>query len=675
MEQSPNRLEENPGVVGGLTRFEWKHFWQKELEAEKKRNREWRKCANEIVKRYLDHRRDDGPQYPIGGAEFRVNLFHSNIFTITSFLYGRVPTVDVSRRFADANDDEARVAANILERILNTSIEFDGGDFSTVLRADLEDHLVPGLAQARVRYEFASQTIEHEEVKDENGQTLVEAYSEEQLLWEDAPIDYVHWRDFRWGYGRTWKDIPWVGYNIYLTKTEAEKRFGEEIAKLLDYRSYAVVDDQTDLENPDLKDPNRKACIVEIWDKETQHVFWYHEGLDYVADIQPDPLRLPGFFSCPRPMTANPSTTLYQPTPYFTIAQDLYNEVDQLSTRINIITNAVKVVGVYAKDVGELKNMLQNSIENDLVPVDNWAMLAEKGGLKGTIDFFPVRDIAETLDKLRQMRVETIDLLYQVTGLSDIMRGHSQQYAGVGQEQIKAKFGSVRIQYLQDEFARFASELLEIRAQVICRHFEPRSILEQSNILRSYDVQYIEPALGLLKNPDQAIWRVEVKPESMAMVDWGQLQLERTEFLNALAVFLQSSAPIIQLEPSATPILLELLKWGLAGFKGGQEIESVIDAAIQQFGQGGQQGQEKQNPELQKSQAKMMENQQKFQQDLAKQADKAEKEMQKLILQFRTKLAEIQAGTAADIAKEVAQADEAIREERAKARLQTKVPK
>ena len=76
--------------------------------------------------------------------------------------------------------------------------------------------------------------------------------------------------------------------------------------------------------------------------------------------------------------------------------------------------------------------------------------------------------------------------------------------------------------------------------------------------------------------------------------------LERTEFLNALAVFLQSSAPIMQLEPSATPILLELLKWGLAGFKGGQEIESVIDAAIQQFAQGGQQGQQQQqNPPIQ----------------------------------------------------------------------------
>jgi len=665
VEQSPDRVEEPSSLIGGKTPYEWKNYWKKELDAEEKRNREWRKCANEIVRRYLDHRKGQGPQYPIGGAEFRVNLFHTNIFTLTSFLYGRVPSVDVSRRFADSNDDPARVAANILERMLNTSIETDGGDFSTVLRGNLEDHLVPGMGVAKVRYEYQSETVEHPAEMGEDGRELVPAYEDESLLWEDAPVDYVHWRDFRWGYGRIWKDVPWLGYESYLTYSEATERFGKEYADHLNYKSYSVSTEDSSNQNPDLKDPAKKAKITEIWDKTSRGVYWYHGDVDFILDVQPDPLGLPGFFPSPRPMVANSSTSLVQPTPYFSIAQDLYNEVDQLSTRINIITNAVKVTGAYDKSVPALKNMFSNSIENDLVPVDNWAMLAEKGGIKGAVDFFPVKDVAEVLDKLRQMRVETIDLLYQVTGLSDIMRGHSNQYAGVGQEQLKAKFGSVRVQYLQDEFARFASDLLEIKAQIICRHFAPETIVGQSNIQRSYDRQYLPQALELLKDPDKAIWRVEVKPESMAMVDWGQLQLERTEFLNALAVFLQSSAPIMQLEPSATPILLELLKWGLAGFKGGQEIESVIDAAIQQFAQGGQQGQGQQNPEQQKSQAKMAENQQKFQQDMAKQADKAEKEMQKLILQFRTKLKEIEANTQADVIKEVVQADENIREKRA----------
>jgi len=555
-----------------------------------------------------------------------------------------------------------------LERMLNTSIETDGGDFSTVLRGNLEDHLVPGMGVAKVRYEYQSETVEHPAEMGEDGRELVPAYEDESLLWEDAPVDYVHWRDFRWGYGRIWKDVPWLGYESYLTYSEATERFGKEYADHLNYKSYSVSTEDSSDQNPDLKDPAKTAKVTEIWDKTSRGVYWYHGDVDFILDVQPDPLGLPGFFSSPRPMVANSSTSLVQPTPYFSIAQDLYNEVDQLSTRINIITNAVKVTGAYDKSVPALKNMFSNSIENDLVPVDNWAMLAEKGGIKGAVDFFPVKDVAEVLDKLRQMRVETIDLLYQVTGLSDIMRGHSNQYAGVGQEQLKAKFGSVRVQYLQDEFARFASDLLEIKAQIICRHFAPETIVGQSNIQRSYDRQYLSQALELLKDPDKAIWRVEVKPESMAMVDWGQLQLERTEFINSVAVFLQSAAPILQLAPKAAPTLLELLKWGLAGYKGGQEVESVIDAAIQQFAQGGQQGQQgKQNPELQKSQAKMAENQQKFQQDMAKQADKAEKEMQKLILQFRTKLKEIEANTQADVIKEVVQADENIREKRATA--------
>lgn len=682
MEQSADRLEREEASADGTPRFrgktslQWKGCWDKEFEAEDKRNRQWRKQADQIQKRYQDRRKDQGPQYNAGGAEFRVNLFHSNTFTLMSYMYGRIPQVDCSRRFADANDDVGRVAGNILERLLNTSIESDQEDFTSVMRGNLEDWLVPGLGIAKVRYNFEEEVVRREasvEFSPAGKEIKIPASEERNLLWEEAAVDYIHWRDFRWGYGRRWKDLPWISFDVYLDKEAATARFGKEKADKLTYERRSPNDPKADTESQSVADPTYKALVTEIWCKTSNAVFWYHEKTELMVDMQEDPLGLEGFFPSPKPLVANNSTTLFQPQPFFMLAQDLYNEVDQLSTRINIITNAVKVVGVYDKTIGGIKMMLQQSLENDLVPIDNYAMLGEKGGIRGVVDFWPVTDIVETLDKLREMRREAIDLLYQVTGISDILRGTSEQYTGVGTQKLKAQLGSVRVQYLQEEFARFGSDLLTIRAEVISKHFDENTIVKDSNILRSYDGsdENLSAAVALVKDYQEAKWRVEIKPESMAMIDWTQMKIDRTDFLNALATYLQSMGPIVEAVPGSMPYMLELLKWGLSGFKGGKEIEGVIDKAIKDAQenppQTGDQGQDQGKIALEqaKTQGKLQINQQKFSQDMMKQADKARKEMEKMLNQFQMELQKIAAETRADAIGEIVQADQNIREKKA----------
>ena len=580
----------------------------------------------------------------------------------------------MSRAFDDTNDDEARVAANILQRMLNTSISTDGGDFTSVLRGGLEDWMVPGMGVCRVRYEMETEIREQQAVVGLNNEILAAGGTVEELSYEDAPLDYVHWRDFRWGYGRMWKDLPWVGYDIHLTKKQATKRFGPEKAAKLTYQERRKEAEAENEQNPDTRDPAKTAKVCEIWDRDTLSVFWYAEEIDWILDSTPDPLGLPGFFSCPKPLVANNSTTLFQPVPFYMLAQDLYNEIDQLSTRINIITNAVKVVGVYDQSMPAIRRMLAETIENDLVPVDNWAMAAEKGGIRGMVDFWPVETVVAVLDKLREMRAEAIGLLHEVTGMSDIMRGGGgDQYEAAAKSRLKAKFGSIRVQYLQDEFARYASDALTLRAQVIALHFDAETIIEQSNIARSYDAHLVDRAIGLIKNPGALPWRVEVKPETVAMVDWAELKAERTEFLTAMATFLQSSAGILQIEPNAIPLLLEFMKWGLAGFKGGQEIESVVDRFVQQATQSLQERQNQQqepSEEEQKAQADMQKTQAKLFADLKKQQDKHVKEMEKLTAQLQADLAKVRADTQATIVKEVVQADQNIREQKAKMRTE-----
>jgi hypothetical protein len=545
-------------------------YWNEEITGAMARLRQWHKQGDRVVRRYIDQRgtAGGGPDALDENTGARLNLFHSNVVTLQSMLYGNVPTVDVSRRYADPDDDVSRVAAEIMERLLNNDIQDDNDGVTCVLRACLQDRLLPGLGCARVRYEVETTTISE---------------GQEELAWEDAPVEYFHWRDVLWGWTRTWSALPWLAYRSWLNRDEATKRFGEQVAKQLVYKRQSVNDTRDSADLPDQESIWQKAEIWEIWDKVKRQVVFYSTGYTKILETREDPLQLSGFFPSPPFFLANQTTSLYLPTPDFHLAQNLYNEIDILQTRIEIITAAVKVVGVYDSAAGDsVGRMIKEGVENQLIPVDSWALFAEKGGLQGQIQWMPLIDIVGALDKLRELRSESIELLYQVTGLADVLRGGGEgQYEGTGQAALKAKFASIRVQAMQEEFATFASNLMAIKAEIICRHFSPRSIALRANIEKTFDRDLAPQAIALLKDPNLARLRVVIRPESVAMTDFAQLKQERTEYITALATFMQSAAPLLEQDPQQRPFLMRLLQWGLAGFKGSSEIEGVIDKAIE----------------------------------------------------------------------------------------------
>lgn len=621
-------------------------FWHEELTASQKGKKTWHKQGDKIVKRYLDSR--TGIE-TVGNSDFipfRLNLFHSNIVTLTSMLYGNLPKVDVSRRYADPSDDAARVAAEMLERLLNQDIISHGEKYNAVLRSTLQDRLLPGLGCAKVRYDVETKAIINEAGEEE-----------EQVISEDAPVDYVFWRDVSWSWGRSFSELTWIAFRSFLTKDEAEERFGEEKAKDMVFKQQVVTDDSSELHDQDERSVWQKAEVWEIWDKvEKKVVYISLEGPDKILDTKEDFLKLSGFFPCPPFFIANSTTSLYQPVPDYHLSQDLYNEIDKLQTRIGVITEAVKVVGVYDASADGIQRMFKEGTDNTLIPIDNYALFGEKGGLQGQIDWVPLIDIVGALEQLRSLRDETISLLHQVTGMGDVMRGGSQgQYEGVGQAQLSAKFGSVRVQALQDEFARFASDLLQIKAEVIARHFSPETIVKAANMQHSADADLIVPAVELLKDVNSARMRVDIRPESVAMVDYAQLKAERTDYINALSMFMQSSTPLLEMDPAAQPYILQLLQWGLAGFKGSSEIEGILDKAIEQSEQKGEDEKDKPDPQKQmeemKAQIEMQKIQAKAQADQQMRQFDMQADIETAQVQHQIKLAEIEADMQASIAE------------------------
>ena len=657
-----NGAGDQDAVAKGKTPQELQTFWAKEKEASDKRLRKYHKQGNAVVRRFTDERsgqNDDGFEGLRGDQGAKLNLFHTNISILLSMLYGSTPKIEVAREHHDPDDDVARVASLLFQRILEADVRSSGDDLSTTLKAALQDRLLPGMGTARVRYEF---TTQEQEITNIDGTTT----KAEMLTGEFAPIDYVHWQDFAWGWARTWSEIPWLGYRAWMDKDEATKRFGADKAELLEYKNQLPSGDQKNngTSETDQKNNIQKAEIWEYWHKADRMVYWWSNGLEATLDQRSDPLQLDGFWPSPKSMVANLTTTLYTPKADFVIAQDLYNEIDELQSRIATITRAIKVVGVYDKNQGEsVGRMLKEGGENDLIPVDNWAMFAEKGGLKGSIDWFPVETVVGVLQTLGAVQGERIEQLNMITGMSDIMQGgNTDQYTPGGTQQLKAKMGSIRVQALQEEFATFASELDGLKAEVISKHFNQESIAVQSSaqFIPMADRDKIGPAMALMKSPDIK-WRVNIRPETIAMIDYAQLKAERTEFLMAMATYIQSASSAAQAMPGALPVLLEMLKWGMAGFKGANYLEGTMDQAIEMSKKQPQQD-EKANQEKQKQDAEMQKMQMQHQFEVQKiqmkgQMDmqvfqaKMQGEMQKMSMDHQQDMQAIQAKGQADIQK------------------------
>lgn len=548
--------------------------WTTEIEASRKELRKFHDDARRIVHRYLD-KRDD-----FGKDQSRVNLFWSTMQVLLSMLYARPPKADVSRSFQDFDDDQARVAGTILQRLLNRSFDDNVSEWDSAVRNGIEDWMVVGEGQIWLRYEVKTEPYLIEPVFDEMGNEISPATEGERIVDEDAPVDYIFWGDFFWSPARTWQEVRWVARRVYMTRDQLVERFGEQIARVVPMSSKAPKDGDTRQINP-TNDPWNKAEIFEIWCKENKKVYWYTTGSDVILDVKDDPLGLEQFFPCPKPLAANVTTSNFMPRADYIFAQDQFNELDEINTRITWLTRAMKVAGVYDKTAGDsVGRMFSQAAENQLIPVDNWAMFAEGGGVKGKIDFAPIDQVANCIGRLREYRQDKVMQIYEVLGVSDVMRGSSRASETATAQQIKAQFGSTRVQLKQFYIAEWISNALRIKAEIICKHWQPETIIRRSNIMRTPDAQLAEQAVALLKDEEMAEYRINIEADSMAALDWAAERDAAVQFLQGMGAFVSQVAPMAQQNPGAAPVLMKLLQWGVSKFRVSTEIESVLDQAI-----------------------------------------------------------------------------------------------
>lgn len=544
-----------------------------------KKFKEWEQRADKIVKRYRDERNEAEKGTKQGEA--RYNILWSNIQTMMPNVFARLPQPEVTRRYKD-KDPVGRVASELLERALSFEIEAYT-DYASAVRNSVEDRLLPGRGIAWVRYEPVMKSVD---MPVTGGQVSEDTPQPTEVIdYECSPVDYVAWKDFGHNMARTWEEVHTIWRIVPMTRDELIERFGEIGEKI-------PLDMKTGDKDPEIASPEElskmKANIYEVWDKKKKRVIWLSKKFEKALDVKDDPLGLDEFFPCPKPLYATTTNNTLIPVPDYALYQDLAKELDTLTDRINGLTESIKVVGVYDSTQTGIKRMLKEGVNTELIPVDNWMMFGEKGGIKGVIDWLPLDQVIIALDGAYKARYEAKQAVYEIMGIADVLRGSSDPNETLGAQQMKGQFASKRLKYMQNEVAEFATRLLRIKAQIICNHYQPETILMIAGAQQfpEIDQQLFDPALALLKNDVMSDFRIEVSSDSLIEIDEQQEKQDRMEFLNAVGTYIEKA---IMLPPALHSVAGELLLYGVRGFKTGKQLEGQIDEALEGLKESAQQ--------------------------------------------------------------------------------------
>lgn len=580
-------------------------FWLDLISKAEKHFGPWQDAADNIDKLYSELSRWRGAK----DREFA--LFWANMEIMAPSIYARPPVPVVTPKFKDRRP-VYRVASEFLERAC--SVAFDLTDINAVMMHLRDDLALNGRGVAWVRYE-----------SDEPDEGEAEHVCVEYLDRSDFLHDHT---------ARTWREIQWVARRAWLDDEEMRERFGEAANEVIKPRDAGA--------------RVEKTGVWEIWSKPHDKVIWVTSGAQKTLDEAAPHLKLKDFFPCPRPAYGTLQRRTLVPVPDMVFYKDQLEEVNDLTRRIHSLSWAIKVRGFYAGG-GEIGEAIERAIkltddETLLIPIPALQALMQGGD---PIIWMPIEVIAQTITGLIELRRQVIDDVYQIIGLSDIMRGATQADETLGAQQLKQQNGSVRLRDKQNELIRVARDLVRITAEVMAEEFDKGTLTDmaQMDIPTRADIQKqieaaeaeaaeefgrqvkklvaqakqsgqpvdpatieqqaeeiqgqieaatrqrvekiaqtpsLEDVTEFLRDEKLRPFVLDIETDSTIYPDEMAEKASRAEFLTAFSSAVGAVMPLLQAGEAGAVMAGGMIKFALAPFRVGRELEGMIDDFVDQ---------------------------------------------------------------------------------------------
>ncbi len=574
-------------------------YWNNEILNARKFEENWRERASGIVQRYRD---DNINRFE---RETRMNIFHSNVDTLKSALYFKTPKPRVTRRFK-TDDPVGKSIAMVMERALQ--YQLDVYDFDSAVKKAIEDMLIVGRGAIRMRYDpvlvegeperIAVQVepivgigevapgqmgevqvgqrlldpegneVQQEDVKQDVRGMFIEGKPVEYIGEQSIRCEYVHWDDLTIAPARCWEDVKWIAFRHLLTRQDLIDYYGTKGEQIpLTYRQSQMSDYQDNPE-PDM------AEVYEIWDKRSGKQIFVATSFNEILEDIDDPYNLEGFWPMPEPLYSISTSDTTLPVPEIFIYEDQLFELDLITQRIAALTEALKRRGVYDASFQELVR-LADANDNEFIPVENFAMLQAGGGLANVMQEAPLDNLIRAITALYQSRQIVIDTIYEITGISDIMRGTSASRETATAQRIKGQFGAMRLTNRQRSIEKFLDKIMTLKAELLVENLEP-SLLERMTAIA------VPPAMVAVMRDDRLrSYRVSIDTDESSAIDASMDQKNRTDFLTAMVQFLQTVGPLVSSGTLGFDQAKMMMLFAARAFPGARELEESLESIEQ----------------------------------------------------------------------------------------------
>lgn len=490
------------------------------------------------------------------------NIFWSSIETLKPFIYFKPPVPYVERK-NKVNNPIEDTACHILEKALMHNLEAQ--DFDGVVKYARNDYLLVGLGLTLEKYVPTFKTVSQEivtpdAVMNETVDILTDAkvettYIDPQKLLCDC--NHVN----------VWEDCQWVAQIIDMTKKEVIDQFGAEIADKILEPGYS---EQEELDRP--------TKVYRIWSKADGVIIYLSQDVkDRFLRIDDDVLKIAGFYPFPKPVFATLANDGLIPVPDYSEIKCQLDELDGVNARMKLTMQALKVSGAYDGAFPELANLLDKDVT--LIQVSDFDKIREKGGIEGFVGFMPIGQYIDALAALAERRAQLIQAIYEITGVSDIMRGNSDPTETATAVTKKTNFGTLRNQDRQNDFQRYLTDVLKIKAEILCEMLTPDLLAQYAEPNAQPEV--VMQAIQLLKTDKIRNLTLGIETDTSFMQEE-----EADKTLNAVKVIqemITAAFQIVSAQPALLPLYRQMIDSVVVTLPNTRQFSNAIDAVFAQI--------------------------------------------------------------------------------------------
>jgi len=526
--------------------------WLNRISKARQKEQYWRERAKICIRIYRDDHDLSNDTYtsPVrsNDNENTFNILHANTETLAPALFSSNPKPDVRNRFLK-QDKIADTAGQVIERCLTYSI--DTYNFFPTMKATIKDYLLPGRGVVRVRLESELEEQTEEFVND-NGEP--EERTQEVLIGQKVTCELVPWDSFIIEPAKRWEDVTWIAFDHRISLKEFKKNFPNAplVAATKETKEFGT-------------DPHYQ--VYEIWDKDTKKVYYIGQAEEPLKIVD-DPLKLTNFWPIPCPLYSIQTNDTLVPIPEYTIYQIQAQELNMLSYRIMDLTKGCKLVGVYDNMQTGLNDLLTGR-DSQLVPVS--ANLLKNGGIKSVIDFLDISRTSQVLAQLTVQRDKTREIINEITGISDIIRGESNASETATAQNIKASYAGLRLRDRRDNINRFIVDLLRIKAEVIATFFTKEQMQEMSGIEITPEIE------ALIRSDILRSYKIDIETDSTILADMDEEAQGRAAIVASITQFLGTVAPLVMQGILPLETAKALLSFGVGASKITRELQDALE--------------------------------------------------------------------------------------------------